>query len=231
MNLLALSVRKIWLQISLVSVMAGSSIAYAESLVIGHSMLPDSLAMQRAQNLAHHVKSQTGINIKLKYLPAKRSLTFANQGVIDGDFARSIELQYNTEYEALRIVNTSWVTSHLEVISKNDVELGIGLWDSLSSFDLCSFRGSVYVDERIKAHGLSAIPTNTTDQALRMVANQRCDIAILWKEQLTNNDLAYMKKENLIFKKTLAALDGYIYLNRKKSHLIDAIQRSIEGFD
>ena len=61
------------------------ALADTQTLIIGHSMKENSLLSQRVNKFVNAVEAQSNIRIELRYIPAKRSLSFANQGIIDGD--------------------------------------------------------------------------------------------------------------------------------------------------
>lgn len=201
------------------------------ALVIGHTMLPNSIALERAEKTIAHIQNETDIQLKLKYLPAKRSLMFANQGVIDGDIARPKSFQNHPQFNELEIVDISWTQFRLIVIKHQQSNFNIDDWDSLSDLNLCLFRGSVYVFDRVMNFELAAVHTSNPMQALKLVSGQRCDVAVLWREQLTQEDLAFMSAQNLVFDKELAKVDAHIYIHKKHKPLIKPIETAIASID
>lgn len=206
---------------------ANGQLTAEQKLVIGYSHDKKSLFNQQAKRLVRRIKQDTQIEIELVQFPLKRSLFYANNGAIDGDLVRTINLQNNPEYPNLRIVNEPWGTAILQAIGKPDTRIKIRDWFDLRNYSVCLRRGSVSISKKAEENGIRYQEVNSTMQALKLVAYQRCDFTVLWKEQLTPEEVDFINTQKLQSAGNLMSVEGYMYLHKSRKSVITTLENTI----
>ena len=157
-----------------------------------------------------------GIEISIKYFPAKRALYFANKGVdYDGELHRisGIEKTYTN------LLPIPIPIYYLEgVVVAKDVEFDVNGWDSLRPYKIGVKRGIVFSVKGTE--GMSRDILNSNEHLFKLLNAQRFDIIIITRA----NALKYFKDHGMsnfkILEPPVIVKTLYHYVHKKNSHLI-----------
>ena len=83
--------------------------------------------------------------------------------------------------------------------------------------------------ERVSQLNVSTMLVNTTAQALNLLSKDRCDLAVLWREHPTDDDLMFMVDQDIKSAGNLAVVDGYLYLHKSYSNLTETLKTAIRS--
>ncbi len=143
-------------------------------ITLGTTNSFDTPLYQKANNVLSVAFKELGYRLVIKTLPNKRSLSWANQGVIDGDLFRVSELDLDI-LPNLQKVSEALFTIDQSVLSKKDIK--IEGWKSMKNFSIAYERGTKFIENK-ETMFKHAFLVNNTEQALAMVYTERADLTI-----------------------------------------------------
>ena len=142
--------------------------------------------------------------------------------------SRVRSLSKNLSYTNLKIVDAPWMNGTMRAISNKYSNIDISGREDLGRYRFCYSRGVIYIENKIEEYKLTeSEPFNKAMQALQMIVKNRCTVTAYWYELYNNEELNFMKKNNLIPIYELAAMDGFIYLHKNHEHLIPTIRETL----
>lgn len=161
--------------------------------------------------------SKLNLKIRVDYIPNKRALRSANQGVYDGEVSR-------VKGASKQFKNLIMVPVPINILYGQsfavDSSLEINAWGDLQNYSLICVRGVKFVEFALKQHGLTCFEAGSTKIALKMVQMGRYDVAVLPKI----NGLKFIHEEDLkgVYPvgKELAQLELFHFLHKKNKHLL-----------
>lgn len=203
-----------------------------KTLTVGSRVVDGSVFHYRVTRLIEELKERTGIELTLKRLPNLRSLTYSNEGIIDGEIARVRSLSKNPKYPNLKIVDAPWMEATLKAIVKKGSHVTITGWDSLKLYQFCYRRGTLLIERMMEEHHFSGIPLTAPMQALKQIDSGRCDVTVFWYDHYGYEELKFLNDNDLVPVYDFVTAEGLIYLHKSHEALIPKIREvllEIEG--
>jgi len=183
-------------------------------ITLGTTNSSDTSLYQKANSVLSVAFKQLGYHLVIKTLPNKRSLSWANYGVIDGDLFRVSELNLN-KLPNLQKVSEALFTIDQSVLSKKDIK--IEGWESMKNFSVAYERGTEFIENK-KAMFKHVFLVNNTEQALAMVYTERADLTITSFSTATKfleNNKKYADVIKVL-EPPLVSITLHAYLNKNK---------------
>jgi len=184
------------------------------NIVLGTTNASDTPLYQKAKRILTPSFAELGYTLTIKTLPNKRSLSWANEGLLDGDLFRVSHLDLK-ERPNLQRVNEPLFVIDQSVLSKKNIL--VNGWDSMKNFTIAYERGTTFIDK--KQHKFkSVILANSSEQAIALVYQDRADVTITSRSTAKrilskNNKFANNIK---ILRPPLVEITLHVYLNRKR---------------
>ncbi len=144
------------------------------NITLGTTNAFDTPLYLHAKSILTYSLAKLGYSLTIKTLPNKRSLSWANEGKLDGELFRVSYLNL-TDFPNLQRVNESLFTIDQSVISKKHII--VDGWDSMKNYTLAYERGTKFLDEK-QEYFKDIILVNSSEQAIDMVYVGRADITI-----------------------------------------------------
>jgi len=173
----------------------------------------DTPLYQQANKVMTVALKKLGYKLKIRTLPNKRSLLWANSGITDGDLFRVSTLDLK-QLPNLQQVTEPLFTIDQSVLSKKDFNV-VG-WDSMKNYSIAYERGTKFIEEK-EDKFKHVYLVNRTEQAIAMVFNDRADVTITSFSTATkflnkNKEHAETIK---ILQPPLVSITLHVYLNHK----------------
>lgn len=201
-------------------------------LVLGSRNPENSIMKNQTQLFAEEIKHRTGIQLVFEYVPSKRSLQLANNGVLDGEAGRIKALVNNEDYANLRIVDGPWTRAHYVVLQKAGSHRQIQSYSDLVDKKVCHTRGQLMAPIRLKQYAIEQVFTSTTnEQVIHMLVQDRCDAVLYFFEQSNPEIVAFLKENRVSFKTVLEQHNGYIFLHKKHQALIPILESALKTIE
>lgn len=181
-----------------------------------------------ARDLMRDALANLGYQYKLRYIKGPRTLSLANNGEVDGEFARNRD--YSDEFpnlvrvpEPVNEVNSVIVTRQSLVGEARD-------WRQLHARSRVFIPGSrvgLQIPERFAQ--LTKVMASDYDQALKMVARGRADFVIIpanfyYLTQLKD----YGDEPLVILAPMLAEEAAYMHLHKRHTHLVQPLAAELK---
>ncbi|MBU6952289.1 ABC transporter substrate-binding protein [Hahella sp. HN01] len=158
-----------------------------------------------------------GLTLKVLPQPGQRSLLTADSGLIDGELFRIKGM--DEIYKNLIRVPIAIVEIDIVAFSRKENSIVITGWESLTPYKVGYNRGVKVIEENLLPP-TRVEPSNTVENALKMLDAGRTDIAIdgLLNGLMIINDLGL---DNIVsIEPPLEVIHGYHYLHKKNLHLL-----------
>lgn len=156
----------------------------------------------------------------------KRSLAEANHGGIDGDCARSANLNSTINGSRLQKINVKILETSIAAWSR-DSTLVISSADDIRRLNLKVgyLRGTIVTEKFLTTHQISnTLAINTPELAIKMLLAGRYDLLLL-SPQVVKSELRRLKRENSVHNVgTLERNDLYPYINERHKALIPQLE-------
>ncbi len=176
--------------------------------------------------LLKEVFENLGIGIKINHLLSKRSIQNADNGIDDGEYARTEGR--DAEYKNLKIVPEPLVDFYFVAYSKNS-DIVISDWDSLNNYNIAFINGWVYLKNNVP-DTVSVTLVSNEDSLFKMLLNDRVEIILYSKLR----GLSKIDRDGLedvfLLDQPLASRGMYLYLNKKYEYLIPEITTELMNF-
>ncbi len=203
-----------------------AGIAFSPGLVLGKTLVI-STQNQHLMRICEAVVSEallaSDLTVEYRSYPSSRALQMSNSGATDGELCRIKGIE--RKYPNLIRIDPLVVPAVVHVFSR-DVEFRIDGWHSLEPYSIAIHRGHIYAERATRGMRAQAIGTDL--QILRMLKNQRTDVAVL----LTTDALKIMHAERIgnikVLFPRLVNMSVYFYLHRKHADLVPRISASLE---
>lgn len=203
---------------------ASSNDTESKSIVLGTTNEPDTELYQKAKRVLTAALDKLGYNLTIETLPNMRSLTWANNGQIDGDLFRVSQLNLENLPNLYR-VNEPLLTIEQMVLSKKEIQ--VEGWESLLNYIIVYERGTQFLDAK-QQYFKQRFLVNNTKQAFDMIMLDRADFTVTslsTAKKYINSDPKYIGHIS-IQKPPLVFITLHVYLN-KKNHKELAHQLSL----
>lgn len=169
-----------------------------------------------------------GYRYSLRYIKGPRTLTIANNGEADGEFARNRD--YTDEFPNLVFVPTPVNAVHTLVITRAELTDHERAWQRLMPRNRVVISGSRVgrsVPEQFAA--LPTLSADNYDQALKLVASGRADMVII----PANFDFLTQQPDgqpsNLVaLQPQLEEEAAYMHLHKRHRHLVEPLAAALE---
>ena len=182
-------------------------------LVLGTTNAFDTPLYQRAKRILTSSFAELGYTLTIKTLPNKRSLSWANEGRLDGDLFRVSHLDLKKRPNLQQVSEPLFIIDQ-SVLSKKDIL--VNGWDSMANYTIAYERGTTFLDKKQNKFK-SIILVNSSEQAVALVYQDRADITIT--SRLTGKRILSKNKnfENTIKILTppLIEITLHVYINQK----------------
>ncbi|PKG86398.1 hypothetical protein CXF85_01465 [Colwellia sp. 75C3] len=168
---------------------------------------------QKAHRILTYAFLQFGYDLSIKVLPNKRSLIWANHGVLDGDLFRISNLDLTTFMNLQRVDEPLFVIDQ-SVIGKAGIK--VNGWQSMNKYIVAYERGTKFIEtHQDKFKGV--ILVNTFDQAVALIHAGRADITIT-SRNTANTFLARLKYDHevMVHQPPLVEIALHVYINKYK---------------
>ena len=166
-----------------------------------------------------------GIGLRIKILPAERSLVDANNGIGDGEAVRISGL--SKQYPNLIEVPEKVYVGDFAAFSKN-LSFKPSSWDSLKPYRVAYIRGHKICEANIVGTK-SLHKADNVEELFKLLRADRVDVVVV--ESLFGK--AMLKKMNYreakMLSPPLATLDFYLYLNKKHTLIVPKIARALRS--
>ena len=185
-----------------------------KSLAFGATDEAPAFAIEFLENVSSELFKQLGYSISVEKLPNARALSKANAGELDGDLARVHET--HQFYPNLVIVDEPIFSLHVVMVTKS-LYKPIKNWQDLLPYRVGTIRGFILPKLRLDAMNHQQVSySNNHDSLLKMLHNDRIDIAISYDTFiLSNTQYANLKIEE----ESIESVDLYILLHKKHATL------------
>ena len=176
--------------------------------------------------IIHEISKRSNITIDYQVLPNKRSLIQANNGYVDGEGARILEI--NKYYPNLLPVPVQ--IHSINLIALTNRQLTLTKPSDLSNYNVGVIRGmkiAVLMSEKNTPVSLFKAPDHTT--LINMLSANRLDVIITNKMGLFTS-LDKIKKHKLFMaKEPLLSRSLYMQLHKKNKKYIPIFEKAIES--
>jgi len=182
-------------------------------LVLGTTNAFDTPLYQKAKRILTSSFAELGYTLTIKTLPNKRSLSWANEGRLDGDLFRVSHLDLKKRPNLQQVREPLFIIDQSVLSKKNILVNG---WDSMENYTIAYERGTTFLDKK-QDKFKNIILVNSSEQAVALVYQDRADITIT--SRLTGKRILSKNKkfENAIkiLKPPLVEITLHVYLNQK----------------
>ena len=176
-----------------------------------------------ADRIIKEALRREGIDAKFTIMPSERSLTNANEGIIDGEYIRIEGLQ-NT-YTNLIMVPESVCNYDFTAFSR-DPGIKINGWKSLAPYNVAFITGWKILEKNVE-FSKSLTKVKNAQILFDLLANDRVDIVLIEKEQ-GELLIKQQRLQNMhALQPPLATRKMYLYLNKKHSALAPGIAQQL----
>lgn len=170
---------------------------------------------------------RAGYRIEILKLPAARALEDLNNGFTDGDLLRVEEIC--RAYPNIIIVPEKIMDFDFVAISSEDMEFSPNGWGSLLPYELGIVSGWKILERKVKSNE-SVTKVEDTEQLIRILVNDRIDIAISERWQVKNVIKNYGENKKITVHETPIKRNSmYIVLNIKHKLLVPKIALAIKS--
>ncbi|MFT5756313.1 MAG: polar amino acid transport system substrate-binding protein [Alteromonadaceae bacterium] len=185
-----------------------------KNITLGTTNASDTPLYQKAKRILTYAFAELDYSLTIKTLPNKRSLSWANEGKLDGDLFRISNLNL-TEFSNLQQVKEPLFTIDQSVISKQNIV--VDGWNSMKSYILAYERGTKFIDEK-QDRFKDVILVNSSEQAFDMIYVDRADITITSSstaKRILNKHKKFEKKIKIL-EPPLIKITLHVYLNHQR---------------
>lgn len=166
---------------------------------------------------------KVGLKIKIKTLPAERSLVMANEGITDGELVRLSGI--STIYPNL--IQIPEKMGDIEIVAfAKDIRININGWQSLEPFHVAFLRGWKILEFNI-TKALSITKTDTPELLFNLLNKGRADIILY--HRLTGacliHDLGL--KEIKALEPPLVSQEMFLYLHKKHAAIVPELTAAL----
>ncbi len=183
-------------------------------------------AVEMVVIMLQEVYEPLNIEIEVKYYPPARSIFMANEGEVDGELARTINME--NEYTNLVRVPVSFYSLDYHAFSKHISFEPIG-WQSLKPFHIGFTTGNKIIHKNISAFKV----TNTTylQQLWDLLQLERIDVVVATRlEGIARLSKSGSKGHDIkMLRPALVSVPFYHYLHKKHAALIPDLIKSINN--
>jgi polar amino acid transport system substrate-binding protein len=177
-----------------------------------------------AEGVLTEAYSRLNITVTLKLFPGALSVIEANEGRADGEVARLAAVL--KQYTNLILIPVPLLHSNLSVFMHKDSPIVITDWASLKGHKLSTINGFKFVKNKMA--GQSPVIVETTTEAIRLVEQNRVDIAVL-NRLLGVLAIAEIKaKEVKVHNPPLAQLPVYHMVHKKHEDLVPKLTATLQ---
>jgi hypothetical protein len=179
--------------------------------------------VQLAKDIIGKAYERIGISIDVETQPLERSLHTANNGMSDGELARTISIEKS--HPNLIRINVPILDMKVIVLSKGK-DLLIEGWKSLKPYSVVTLKGAKLIEKRLI--GIDYLSVTHIEQALKMLDKNRVEFAVL-PEHYSLLAIKYLKLKGIsihtpaIWEDTL-----FHYLHKKNKSIIPKITESLK---
>ncbi len=172
------------------------------------------------KNIVYTAYKKIGIEVKFNYLPAQRSLEWANLGKTDGDLARTDKIE--DKYTNLIKIPTPLITIKGVAFTKN-IKRDIRAWEDLKGLSIGIRSGIRYSEVGTK--GLDRIESENLSHLFNLLSRDRIDIAIADFDMGRYELLKNFKGSNIhIIGQPLNSALLFHYINKKNIELLPQLK-------
>ncbi len=175
--------------------------------------------------LLEEVFDDLNIDIKINHLLSKRSIQNADNGIDDGEYARTEGRE--VEYKNLRLVPEALVEFYFVAYSK-DPDIVISDWESLTDYNVAYINGWVYLKNNVPASTEVTLVSNE-DSLFKMLLTDRVDLILYSRLR----GLSKIERDGLIdvfiLDPPLSGRGMYLYMHSKHEDLISDIAAGLRA--
>ena len=160
--------------------------------------------------------------LSVRFVPGRRSLEWAQQGIVDGDVARIAGMEAN--YPNLIPVPCSVIS--MEGVPFSISDYGINDWEDLRGLTIGIIRGILYAE--IGTRGMRVVYGSDTNTLFRLLKEGRVDVVVTTKVA-GNLEIIRNFLGNGIHAAgpALHKADLFTYINKYKVELVEPLSRTI----
>ena len=114
-------------------------------IVLSTNNHSDTPLYHQANKIMTVALKKLGYKLKIRTLPNKRSLLWANSGITDGELFRVSKLDLK-QLPNLQQVTEPLFTIDQSVLSKKDIK--VDGWDSMENYSIAYERGTTFIEEK-----------------------------------------------------------------------------------
>lgn len=184
-----------------------------KTITLGTTNAIETPLYQKAHRILTYAFFQFGYDLSIKVLPNKRSLIWANNGVLDGELFRISNLDLTMFINLQRVDEPLFIIDQ-SVIGKPGIK--VDGWQSMNKYIVAYERGTKFIEtNQDKFKG--AILVNTFDQAISLIHSGRADITITSRDT-ANTFLSHLKydQELMVHQPPLVEIALHVYINKYK---------------
>jgi len=201
-----------------------SGISHAEDTrTMTFSTLEGTIVQKKSVRVIEEAYRRLGIQIKIKYLPARRAISIANSGAVDGELSRVA----NVEKKFTSLIPVKIPVNFIEgVVLSKDSPVNVDGWKSIKQYRIAIRRGVVF--SKNGTVGMDVQVLNSWKATLYALRSQRVDVTVIPKtvalDLLNKNQLDSI----IINEPPIIILPLFHYLHKKNSALIPQLEKVLE---
>ena len=165
---------------------------------------------------------RSGYNFNLVTLPYERSLKMSNEGLVDGEVARSPSIE--PQYPNLIRVPESILDIDIVVISREPVDLSDG-WNALAGKSIGVLTG-MKATQQYLPETVHLITVKNTTQLIDMLLKNRVDYVVFMRS-IGISILGGDRHGLIVNARPLATVPNYTYLHKKHKNLVPGLAQSL----
>jgi len=201
-----------------------SGISHAEETkTMTFTTLEGTIVQKISARVVEEAYRRLGIQIKIKELPARRAISMANSGAVDGELSRIA----NVEKKFTSLIPIKIPVNFIEgmVLSK-DKPITVDGWKSIKQYRIAIRRGVVFTKNGTK--GMDVQVLNSWKAILAALRTQRVDVTVVPKT-IALNLLKTDQLDNIIINEPpIISLPLFHYLHKKNSALIPQLKEVLK---
>jgi len=163
------------------------------------------------------------ISVKIKDLPARRSLAMSNSGTVDGELSRVANLE--KKYPSLIPVKVPVNFIEGMALSK-DKPVNVDGWKSLLEYKLAIRRGVVFSEQGTK--GMNVQVLNSWEATISALSTGRADVVIIPRTIANRIIKSYPNINIIINEPPIVSLPIFHYLHEKHRSMAPKIEKVIK---
>lgn len=202
--------------------LSNTSLVIAQEILI-FSTIENSVNAEISASVMQEAYSRIGIKVKIERLPAARALVKSNNGEVDGELYRVVNV--HKKWKNLLMVPTPVNFMEGVVMTKNTT-FSVNGWESLRPYKIGVRKGIRFSDEGTK--GMNRRELHSNQSLLNFLNMNRADIIVITRA----NGLKVREKLNLtelkILEPSVEVNPLYHYLHKKHKALVPIIDTVLQ---